>query len=293
MKEITILSGKGGTGKTTLTAALASIAPNAVLCDNDVDAADLHLILNPCVLQTHIYDGAYEAIIDPKKCTQCNDCITHCRFDAIHINSTGFPEVNPFSCEGCRLCERICHADAITSERSKNNHWFVSDTRFGPLVHAQMGPGEENSGKLVSTIRKKAREIATEIKADFIINDGPPGIGCSAISALSGTNMVVLITEPSQSGYFDAMRLVELAQSFKIPILGIINKADINNEMTQIISNFFESEQIPVLARIPFDKDVVHAMIEGKTILEYDSTSTLAECVRQIWTQIEQFAAKN
>lgn len=293
MKEITILSGKGGTGKTTLTAALASVAHNAVLCDNDVDAADLHLILHPKVLQEHVYDGAWEASINPDKCTQCNECITHCRFDAIQINDAGYPEVNPFSCEGCRLCERICPTNAITSERSKNNHWYVSDTRFGPFVHAKMGPGEENSGKLVSTVRKKAREIAKEIKADFIINDGPPGIGCSAISALSGINMVVLITEPSQSGYFDAKRLVELAQSFNIPVLGVINKSDINSEMTQVISDFFDSQQIPVLAHIPFDKNVVHAMIEGKTLTEYDSTSTLAKCVRSIWSQIEQFAAKN
>ncbi|SMO34742.1 MinD superfamily P-loop ATPase, contains an inserted ferredoxin domain [Saccharicrinis carchari] len=287
MKEITLLSGKGGTGKTTLTAALASIAHKAVLCDNDVDAADLHLILHPKVRCKHVFQGAWQATIDSNKCTQCDACITNCRFDAIHMNATGYPEVNPISCEGCRLCERICPANAIISERSQNNYWYESDTRFGPLVHARMGPGEENSGKLVSTVRKKAREIAKEIQADFIINDGPPGIGCSVISALSGTHLLVLITEPSQSGLYDAKRLVQLAQSFNIPVRGIINKANINSEMTRMISQFFDSEQIPVLAHIPFDKNVVQAMIEGKTIVEHDSTSELTRCVQKIWEQIK------
>ncbi|GAF05303.1 ATP-binding protein [Saccharicrinis fermentans] len=288
MKEITILSGKGGTGKTTVTAALASLAGNAVLCDNDVDAADLHLILDPKIQEEHVYEGAWQASIHQDECEQCQLCMEKCRFDAIHLNKEGYPEVNPFQCEGCRLCERICPAQAITSVQSKNNHWFVSSTRFGSMVHAKMGPGEENSGKLVSVVRKKAKEIATENTADFIINDGPPGIGCSAISALSGTDLVVLVTEPSKSGLYDAKRLVELAQSFDIPIGGVINKEDINTEMSDEIVAFFASKHIPLLAKIPFNKEVVKAMVKGETITEFNDHSVMAQCIHHIWNAVKQ-----
>lgn len=286
MKEITILSGKGGTGKTTVTAALASLAQNIVLCDNDVDAADLHLLMKPVVQKEFVFAGAWQASVNEKECIQCNICVDACRFDAIKINVNGFAEVQPFKCEGCRLCEKVCPVAAIDAERSTNNHWYISNTRYGTMVHATMGPGEENSGKLVSTLRKEARRIAVDNELEFIINDGPPGIGCSAISALTGTNLVVLVTEPSKSGLMDASRLVELTQSFEIPIVAVINKADINESMCLSMENYFVNQGIPLLAKIPFSKDVVKAMIQGETILEYKPYSELSRALIEVWDYI-------
>ncbi len=289
MKEITVLSGKGGTGKTTITAALASLSKNAVLCDNDVDAADLHLILKPTVIQQEIYLGAWEASIHQDSCSNCQICMDYCRFEAIDINEEGFPQVNSFKCEGCRLCERVCPENAIDSKQSTNNKWFISETRFGDMVHAQMGPGEENSGKLVSTVRTKSREIAREKGLDYIINDGPPGVGCSAISSISGVDLVVLVTEPTLSGLSDAKRLIRLAQSFNIPVVGVLNKADINKEVANQIIGYFTSENIPVLAQIPFNKDIVEAMILGKTVVEYDKHSFVSSEIMKVWKYIEDF----
>lgn len=286
MKEITILSGKGGAGKTSVAAAIASLAENAVFCDNDVDAADLHLIFNPHVREEHDFDSGKKAMIDPQICTACGLCIEHCRFDAIHPNKEDIPEVNPFQCEGCRLCERICPADAIHILQFKNNKWFVSETRFGPLVHARMGVGEENSGRLVTVIRQKAREIAVQTAAGFIINDGPPGIGCPVIASLTGTGVVLLVIEPSLSGLHDAKRLMELVDSFNIPALAIINKYDINLEITGRVKKFLKEKSIPLIGKIPFDTQLVDAMVAGESIIEFDPKSDLAEKFREIWEKI-------
>lgn len=289
MREITILSGKGGAGKTSVTAALASLAGNAVFCDNDVDASDLHLILHPDIKQEYQFDSGTKASIDPDICTGCRLCIKYCRFDAIHYDYTGQLEINPFQCEGCRLCERICPVNAITSYNNTNNKWYISDTRFGPMVHARMGPGEENSGKLVTKIREKAREMASELNADFIISDGSPGIGCPVIASITGTDIVLLVVEPSLTGIHDAGRLYKLVKSFNIPAFGIINKFDINEEITNMAELFLQNNNIPLIAKIPFDTRVVESMVHGKTIFEYAPAAEMCNQFEKAWTEISKF----
>ena len=286
MKEITILSGKGGTGKTSITAAIASVASNAVFCDNDVDAADLHLLFKPQIVEKNTFFSGWSVNIDNEKCNNCQICVGYCRFDAIHYEQE-ILKINSFQCEGCRLCERICPSKAIFSTQNGNNHWYVSSSRFGTLVHAQMGPGEENSGKLVTQVRKKAKEIALGTNADYVINDGPPGIGCAAISSITGTNLVLLVIEPSKSGLHDAKRLIELTKSFNIQVFAVINKYDISKEISALIEHYFVEQNIEVLAKIPFDKKMVEAMIEGKTIVEYEPDSEISKKIKTIWKKIE------
>ncbi len=286
MNDITILSGKGGTGKTSITAALASIIENTVFVDADVDAADLHIIFQPKNKETHVFEGAWVVSIDSDLCTNCGLCKQHCKFEAIHYKQGGGLQIDPFACEGCRLCERICPVNAISSERSSNNHWYVSDTRFGPMVHAKMGPGEENSGMLVTQIRKSAKEIAQKINADFIVNDGPPGIGCAAIASITGTDAVILVTEPSKSGFHDVVRLVELVQSFQIPMYALINKFDINLDITKQMESFFTSQGIQLMGKLPFSEEMVYSMVEKKTIVEYNKDSEIGKMLSKLWKKI-------
>lgn len=286
MREITILSGKGGTGKTSITAALGSIANDVVFCDNDVDAADLHLIFQPEIKEENTFLSGWKVIIDKDKCTLCNICLEHCRFDAIHSDTDGELKINSFQCEGCRLCKRMCQADAIRSVRNHNSHWYVSNSRLGTLVHAKMGAGEENSGKLVTQVRKRAKEVALEAKSRFIISDGPPGIGCATIASLSGTDTVLIIIEPTKSGLHDAKRLVALIQSFKIDAYAVLNKYDINKDVAISIEKFLETQSIPILVKLPFDKEMVQAMIEGKTIVEFNPSSKISQKLDNAWNTL-------
>ncbi|MBN1132040.1 MAG: 4Fe-4S binding protein [Bacteroidales bacterium] len=286
MKEITILSGKGGTGKTSVTAAFASIAEHAIFCDGDVDAPDLHLILAPEIKETHPFPGGRKASINPELCTDCGLCRDYCRFDAIHQDISGRYYIHPVQCEGCRLCERICPVGAISSEQSMNNFWFVSDTRFGKLVHANMQAGEENSGKLVTTVRNHARELAKAEGYRFIITDGPPGIGCPAIASITGSKAVLMIVEPTRSGMHDAIRLAELVKGFNIPIFSIINKYDVNEEVAAEIESWLHSDNIILLGKIPFNEVVVKAMIEKKSVIEFDPDSELSYILRSSWTKL-------
>ncbi|MBN1596812.1 MAG: 4Fe-4S binding protein [Bacteroidales bacterium] len=287
MKEITILSGKGGTGKTTITAALASVAKNAVYCDNDVDAADLHLIFKPKINEEYTFFSGWKANINTDKCTNCGLCTDYCRFKAIQVNLVGQLVINHFHCEGCRLCERICPEEAITSERNDKNQWFVSTSRLGMLVHAQMAAGEENSSKLVTQVRKRAKEIAKENGAGYIINDGPPGIGCATISSLTGTDMVLIVTEPTKSGLHDTERLLDLIESFKIKAYVVINKYDLNREIATTMQNYLDSRNVPLVAKIPFNPIMVESMLEGKTVIEYSSDPEITTNIHKIWNSIK------
>ncbi len=283
MKELTILSGKGGTGKTSITAALATLAENAIICDNDVDAADLHLLLHPEMIEKHTFFGGWVVSVDPEKCSGCNLCHEYCRFDAISKKDDGKISINPFQCEGCRLCERVCPEKAIYSDRSSNNHWYVSKTRFGTFIHARMGPGEENSGKLVTQVRKRSKELAGELNAEYIINDGPPGIGCPAIASVSGTGKVLMVIEPTKSGLHDALRLLELVRTFSIDVYAVINKYDINLENTKEIELYLQKEGVEILAKLPFDQEVTEAMIDGKTIIEFKPGTEISLRLKNIW----------
>lgn len=287
MMELTVLSGKGGTGKTSITAALASLAESAVLSDNDVDAADLHLILHPTIKEEHNFSSGWKASIDTLKCTNCGLCISHCRFDAIHEDKNEQLTINPFQCEGCRLCERICPEQAIHSDLNTNNYWYVSDTRFGTLIHAKMGPGEENSGRLVTQVRKKAKAIAQAKGAEWIINDGPPGIGCAAIASLTGIDRALIVIEPSMSSLHDADRLIKLIKSFNIQCFALINKYDLNLGLSQRIETYLKRQDVPLLTKLPFDKDMVQAMINGKTIVEYAPESKLSIELKRLWHKIQ------
>ncbi len=288
MLEITVLSGKGGTGKTSITGALAAIAKNAIFCDEDVDAANLHLLLKPNIQEQYEFSGGSKSNINTEICNECGICIDYCRFDAIHYNTLGYLVINQYQCEGCKLCEKVCPIDAITSHKSISGNWYVSSTRFGDLVHATMGAGEENSGKLVTQVRNKAKEIAHKNKLDFVINDGPPGIGCATIAALSGTKRVLLVIEPTKSGLHDAQRLLVLINSFHIKTFAIINKFDLHLEMSEEIENYLKSQSIPLLAKIPFDHKMVEAMNEGKTIIEYFPESETSFQIREIWNQLKK-----
>lgn len=288
MKELTVLSGKGGTGKTTVAAALASVAKNAVFCDNDVDAADLHLIFQPEVKEVYTFNSGNKAVIQEESCINCGLCEEKCRFDAIHINPAGQYEINPFQCEGCRLCERICPENAIAITKNNNNFWYVSDTRFGTLVHAKMGAGEENSGKLVTQVRQKAKDLALASEAGFIINDGPPGIGCAAISSVTGTDLVLLVIEPTLSGLHDAKRLVELIENFRIPILAIINKFDLNPAVTANVIDFLTEKNIRLIGKINFDKNVVYSMVAQQTVVEFSPKSKFSREIYYIWEEIKE-----
>lgn len=286
MKEITVISGKGGTGKTSLTAALAVAGSDLLICDCDVDAADLHLILNPEIKETHVFEGAWSATINPDKCTDCGICSDYCNFEAISLNEEHKRIINPFLCEGCRLCERLCPAGAITSSRSTVNQWFISDTRSGPMVHAVMGAGEENSGKLVTQVRKAGRQVANKLNRKYILNDGPPGTGCATIASVTGADAVLLILEPSITSLHDAERVIQLVQKFDIPIYALINKVSINPQLSKKIAGFLQRKRIELLGEIPFDKSMIEAMIRGQSINEYLPGSGTSKTIAHVWAQL-------
>jgi MinD superfamily P-loop ATPase len=285
MKQLVIISGKGGTGKTVISGAIATLAENAVFADCDVDAANLYLLLHPEIQEKHSFSGGKKAHIDNEKCTQCQECIEVCRFDAIEENDEEGIVIDPISCEGCGVCSRICPVDAIEMETAFSGNWYVSKTKYGPFVHARLGIGEENSGKLVAEVRKKAKEIAEEKSLDFVVIDGPPGIGCPVISSLSGTDLALVVTEPTVSGMHDMERVIGMASHFKINTACCINKFDINLENSKKIETWCKKNSIPLLGKIPFDKKVTESMVQGIPLTEYSDNSSTQE-MKNLWQKL-------
>jgi len=284
MKELVIISGKGGTGKTCLTAAFASLDGNKVICDADVDAADLHLITAPTIKEKHDFQGGHTAIIKKDKCTACGLCQDLCRWEAI---SDDF-EVDNIACEGCGVCVYFCPEKAIDFPINTCGEWFISETTFGPMVHARLGIAEENSGKLVSLVRREAKKLAEEKNLDLILTDGPPGIGCPVIAAVGGASGVLIVTEPTVSGKHDMERVVRLAAHFNIPAMVCINKFDLNIDLTRDIENFADEMGLPCLGLIPFDPIFTKAMVQGQTIFEYNMESEAGQAVKQMWEKISK-----
>ncbi len=281
MRQITIISGKGGTGKTVLTASFAALSKRACFVDCDVDAADLHLLLGPKVKERNTFRSGKTARIDKNLCTECGECKEVCRFNAI----TGDLDVDPISCEGCGVCSLVCPSGAISMEENISGEWFVSDTKYGPFVHARLGIAEENSGKLVMKIRQAAQEIAEEKKLDHVIIDGPPGIGCPVIASLSGVDMALIVTEPTIAGIHDMERIADVAIHFSIPTKVIVNKYDINQDNTRSIAEICNKRGIEVLARLPFSENFVQSMVQGMPLPEFSSDS-LTKQLADLWQRI-------
>lgn len=285
MKEIVVISGKGGTGKTTFTASFAALAEQkAVLADCDVDAADLHLLLHPTIRHREEFRSGKTASIRQDACTHCGKCQAVCRFDAIN----DVPVIHGFACEGCAVCAHICPEQAIDLRENVCGEWFRSETAYGTMVHARLGVAEENSGKLVAIVRQQAKELAKTQNKSLVLIDGPPGIGCPVISSITGADVVFVVTEPTLSGIHDLRRVTELAAHFSIPTAVCVNKYDINSEMTAEIQKYCLAQDIHFLGKIPYDRAVVQALVEKKPIVTMPDTN-IARQLRAIWLELETF----
>ncbi|MBE9500804.1 MAG: ATP-binding protein [Chloroflexi bacterium] len=286
MKEIVVLSGKGGTGKTILVASFATLAEDKVMADCDVDAADLYLLLQPSIKKTEEFWSGKTAFIDKKFCTGCGVCEEVCRFGAIE----NF-KVNPISCEGCGFCFHVCPEKTITMKDNLAGHWFISDTRYGPLVYARLGIAQENSGKLVAVVRQNARRLAEERGLSYIISDGPPGIGCPVISSLSGANLALLVTEPTLSGMHDLDRILGVCRHFGVPAVVCINKYDLNEENARQIEGLCQRQEVEVISRLPFDNVVTEALVQGLPVVEYSEDGIVGE-IKALWHRVSTILAR-
>ena len=282
LKQIAVVSGKGGTGKTTITASFAALAQNLVIADCDVDAPDLHLLLHPQIVETHEFRGSKLAVIDKTKCIECGLCKDACRFDAIN----GALEVDPFLCEGCGVCVVVCPEGAISLRERISGYAFISKTEYGMMSHARLNPGEANSGKLVTLVRHNARQIAEKEKHDLILIDGPPGIGCPVIASVSGVDVGLVVAEPTMSGIHDLKRALQLLNHFNVPPFVCINMYDINKENTEGIVKFCEKKGLKVAGKIPFDPIVTEAMVAGKTVVEYSLKSMASQEIESVWKRV-------
>lgn len=283
--EIAIISGKGGTGKSSITAAFIALAKQVVAVDCDVDASNLYLLLNPEKAGEEKFISGYSAQINKDLCSQCGECISYCKFDALSW-SDGSVAVDEIACEGCFLCSRICPVQAIDMIPSDDSRLYWGDFRFGKMVYGKLAPGEENSGKLINKLRTKARETAKAHNLETIILDGPPGISCPVISTITGVDKVVIVTEPSLSGMSDLQRTVELVRKFDVKTYVIINKFDLNIELSKEIDSWCGSQSLPVIGHFPFDKNMVDAMVVGKSIVEYNDGLEISKLIKKAYMKI-------
>ena len=284
MKQLSILSGKGGTGKTTVTGSFAALSENTVFADCDVDASNLHLLLNPTLKETHEFKGLELAVIDDQKCIHCGRCQELCRFNAINNYY-----IDPIHCEGCGVCVRFCPVEAISFNERVCGHAYISDTKYGPLSHARLIPGMENSGKLVTQVRKNAKSLAEKYNSDLVLVDGPPGIGCPVIASLSEIDATLVVVEPTLSGIHDLERVLQLLRHFNIEPLVTVNKFDLNVENTEKIEEYATEEDIQIMGRIPFDSQFTEAMVNGQPIVEYRPRSAASSAIHQIFENIQDF----
>jgi len=293
MHELVVISGKGGTGKTSIVASLAVLVDGAVLADCDVEAADLDLILTPTVQRRERFYSGHLAVIRGDSCLACGDCMEYCRFAAVHTNGADHGAapywIDPLACEGCGTCVRFCPVEAIDFADRYSGEWFVSDTRHGPLVHARLRTGEGNSGKLVATVRNEAKRIAAEQHRQVIIIDGPPGIGCPVIASLTGTSLALVVTEPTPSGQHDLERILDLTRHFDIPAAVCVNKWDLNPFMTEQIERRASEQSATVAGRVRYDSEVTSAQMQGRAMVEIECTA--ADDIRVLWRNLARIAS--
>ncbi len=282
MREIAIISGKGGTGKSSVSAAFASLSERIVLADCDVDAANLHILFQPEMIEEEVFVSGQVAIIDEEKCTNCGICLEYCRFDAI-FDIDGKVVISDIACDGCELCRRVCPENAISMVKEDNSRLYVGSFSKGKMVYGHLAPGEENSGRLVDYVRDKAKTIARAESIDTILIDGPPGIGCPVISAITGVDKVVIVTEPTMSGMHDLKRTLEICESFNIYTQLIINKSDLNNEITSSIEKYCKEKGADVIGKIPFDPQVVEAMVNLQSVIDFAPESYTSKLLKQAY----------
>jgi MinD superfamily P-loop ATPase len=290
MKQLVILSGKGGTGKTSVAAALAHLASEempVVLADADVDAANLELVLEPNKLEEHLFMGGQVAVIDPDLCQLCGRCDEVCRFEAV-IPGDDTYRVDALACEGCASCVYQCPEEAIHSEEQQAGLWFRSDTRFGPLFHAHLFAAQENSGKLVTLVKQQSRLLALDEGRELLIVDGPPGIGCPVISASAGADLALLVTEPTVSGIHDLERILGTVNHFRVPALVLINKADLNPMQTVRIEAYCRAQGIELVDKLPYDTVVTEAMVQGQPVTIYQPEGAMASALRRVWARLHK-----
>lgn len=286
MTELVVLSGKGGTGKTSVLASLAALAGDAVIADCDVDAPDLHLVLTPEVRQRHDFVAGWQAVLDPEPCSGCGLCVEHCRFEALALDADGRVRMAPLACEGCGACARVCGEQAIRMVERRAGEWLESRTRHGPLVHARLAVGGSSSGKLVAVVKQQARQLAAMARRELVLVDGPPGIGCPVIAALSGASCALLVAEPTPAGEHDVLRVLELARHFKVPAAVCVNRWDVYPAAAAIIERRAQEAGAELAGRIASDPAVTAAQVAATTVVEWGGAA--ADDIRRLWRRLGQ-----